>query len=470
MADKHKLWGAAFSKAPNEVAWRFGQSIESDLNLLNEEIQVSIVHAQTLAQAGILSKEECQEVVAGLQAVRSDLSVGSVRSDISGFEDIHALIEAKLKEKVGVLADKLHAGRSRNDQIVTVTTLWVRHRIRDLWDGLEEFQKVIVEVGERWIDEPMPGYTHQQTAQPITLGYHLLAYAWMAESDFQRLTDLYGRLRSPLGSGALAGSTLPLDRHFAAESLDMMPVSHALDAVSSRDFVGDMLHACATVMQHLSRLAQELVLFSTAEFDFVRLDDSMSTGSSIMPQKRNPDFAELIRGRSSRALGNYVTFMSMMRALPLGYNRDQQDDKPPLFDSVGLCLESLSLCTEMIRTAEWNLPRLKQMATAKFSTATAIAEALVLEGLPFRQAHEAVGKTVIYCEQHSKALADLEQSDADALGLSLAALRAGTLESALDGKQTYGSPGKVPRRQLLHETKQILNASLPDLEDPDTIS
>lgn len=457
MADKEKLWGGAFTKAPNEVAWRFGQSIASDMNLLEEEIQVSVAHAEMLGEVGIISKSEAQTLVAGLKSVLSDLSDLSDLSSISGFEDIHALVETRLKEKIGEVADKLHSGRSRNDQIATVTTLWIKKKSAELRQAIDDFQVVLIAKGEEFIDDPMPGYTHQQPAQPITLGYHLLAYAWMLEADYHRLRDGESNLRSPLGSGALAGSTLPLDRHSTAEKIDIwQPFPHALDAVSSRDTVGDMLHACATIMQHLSRLAQEIVLFSTAEFDYLRLDDSMSTGSSIMPQKRNPDFAELIRGRSARAIGNYVTFMSMMKALPLGYNRDQQDDKPPLFDSVQLCLDSLALGTEMIRTAQWNLPKMKEMSTAKFSTATAIAEALVLEGMPFRQAHEAVGKIVLYCEQHGLGLGDLKQSDADALGFSLGALQAGSLEYALGGKQTYGSPGTMTRHEVLAEAKRIL--------------
>lgn len=460
MGNKSKLWGGAFTKEPGEVAWRFGQSIVSDLNLLDEEIEVSKAHAAMLGNVGIITAEEADALISGLESVRSDLSDPT---DLSQFEDIHAAVETRLKEKLGDVADKLHAGRSRNDQIATVTTLWVKRQSQGLCKAIDEMQGVLVTLGERYLDDPMPGYTHQQPAQPITLGYHLLAYAWMLEADYQRLATLDTGLQTPLGSGALAGSTLPLDRFEISEELETgLPNPHALDGVSNRDFVGDMLHACATLMQHLSRLAQEIVLFSTAEFNYLRLDDSMSTGSSIMPQKRNPDFAELIRGRSARAIGNYVTFMSMMKGLPLGYNRDQQDDKPPLFDSVQLCLDSLTLCREMLATATWNLPRMKEMATAKFSGATAIAEALVMEGMPFRQAHEVVGKVVLYCESNGKTLAQLDQSDADELNISPSALTAGTLEGALDNKKTYGSPGIKSRRQVLREAQQILDANLPD--------
>lgn len=462
MAEKARLWGAAFTKEPSEVAWRFGQSIESDMNLLAEEIEVSIVHAEMLGQVGIISSEEAIAISQGLTSVLSDLSNPS---DLSGFEDIHALVESKLKEKIGNVADKLHSGRSRNDQIATVTSLWAKRKSERLRRVIDDFQVVLVAKGEEFIDDPMPGYTHQQTAQPITLGYHLLAYAWMMEADFHLLNDFETSLKCPLGSGAVAGSSLPIERQSTAEKLGLWPPhENALNAVSSRDFVGNLLHACTTIMQHLSRLAQEIVLWSTAEFNFVRLDDSMSTGSSMMPQKRNPDFAELIRGRSSRAIGNYVTFMSMMKGLPLGYNRDMQDDKPPLFDSVQLCLDSLVLCREMLESAVWNLPRLNEMATAKFSTATAIAEALVLDGIPFRQAHEAVGKIVLYCEQKGKTLDRLDKSDALELGVPFEALQAGSLENALERKSSYGSPGKEPRTVQLREAQQILDASLPDID------
>lgn len=456
MAEQHKLWGGAFTKSPGEVAWRFGQSIESDLNLLNEEIEVSIAHAQMLGDTGIISAQEAAQLAQGLGEVGKDLA----GQDLGGFEDVHAAVETGLKAKVGAAADKLHSGRSRNDQIATVSRLWLRNRTTQLAETVRAFQAVLVEQSEKFLNEPMPGYTHQQPAQPNTLGAWMLAHFWMLERDLQRLssTSEMAMAQCPLGSGAMAGSTLPIDREHTSEKLGFgAPSASALDGVSDRDFVGDALHACAMLMQHLSRFSQEIVLFSTAEFGYVRLDDAISTGSSIMPQKRNPDFAELIRGRSARAIGNWVQFMGMMKALPLGYNRDQQDDKPPLFDSVALCMDSTVLCKEMLETATWNLPRLKEMATAGFSTATAVAESLVQAGMPFRQAHEAVGRLVLYCEKNGKTLDQLDAQDAKNLELPASSLEAATLDGALRAKKSAGSPGPEALAVQLQQAREALN-------------
>jgi len=395
-----KLWGGAFSKSPAEVAWKFGQSIESDLNLWVEEIDVSIAHAKMLAATGIIDKGDGKKLVKALEELRRNDPAHSTHMShsphIEDAEDLHGAIEALLEEMIGDAAKRIHAGRSRNDQIVTVTRLWLKRKGAAMLKAIASTQEVILGLAEKHASDPMPGYTHMQPAQPITLGFHLLAHFWMLERDKKRFAAVIEMADAcPLGAAALAGTSLPIDRNLTCSELGFQsPVPNALDAVSDRDFVGDALHACATLMQHLSRISQEIVLFSTAEYGFLKLDEAYSTGSSIMPQKRNPDMAELIRGRAGRAIGHWTAFMSMMKGQPLGYNRDLQEDKPPLFDSVGLCLDSLVLVGEMLATATFNLPTMEERAGEGFSTATGLAEALVKQGVPFRTAHEVVGAWV----------------------------------------------------------------------------
>lgn len=407
-----KLWGGAFDKAPHSLAWEFGQSVVSDCSLYREEIDVSIAHAEMLGTRKILKAAEVRRLVAGLKKIRKLIeSDGLVISDET--EDIHSMIEQALTDELGEAASKLHIGRSRNDQIATVTRLWLVRRIDELHSAIKKHQKLLLNLAAKHAEHVMPGYTHQQVAQPITLGYHLLAYFWMLQRDGWRL-DLLRELCSvsPLGSAALAGTPFSIDREQTATAIGFSaPTPSALDGVSDRDFVGDALHACSMIMQHLSRLSQEIILWTTAEFQFMRLDDSLSTGSSIMPQKRNPDFAELIRGRSAKAVANWVQYQAMMKALPMGYNRDMQDDKPPLFDSVELTLASLELSCEMLRSATFDLKRLEEASDSGYSTATGIADLLASKGTPFREAHAIVGKFVRECEKRGVRLSELKPSD-----------------------------------------------------------
>ncbi len=392
----HKLWGGAFSKEPAEIAWKFGQSIDSDMNLWKEEIDVSTAHAKMLAAVGLISKKDGDLLVDALQCLRDNAAYMVKSHHVEDAEDLHGAIESILVDRVGEAAKRLHAGRSRNDQIVTVARLWLKRQCESVIVQIHDTQTTLLQLAEKHANAPMPGYTHQQPAQPITLGFNLLAHFWMLERDKKRFEQaLVVTDQSPMGAAALAGTSLPIDRQMTSDLLGFAaPIPNALDAVSDRDFVGDALHACATLMQHLSRAAQEIVLFSTAEFGYMKLDEAYSTGSSIMPQKRNPDMAELIRGRAGRVIGHWTGFMSMMKALPLGYNRDQQEDKPPLFDSMEICTDSLVLIKEMLSTATLNLDRMEENAGKGFSTATGLAEALVKQGIPFRTAHELVGEWV----------------------------------------------------------------------------
>lgn len=416
-----KLWGGVFDKETDELAWRFGQSIETDVVLLKEEIEVSVAHAKMLGSTGIISTADAEILVKGLHEVELELGQnhGSLPLDA---EDLHGAIESLLLHKVGETAKRLHAGRSRNDQIVTVTKLWLKRKSLGMVQMLEAAQRSLLDLAKEHRNDLMPGYTHQQPAQPITLGYLMLAYFWMLERDKTRFKALVDECNScPLGSAALAGTTLPIDREMVSSLLGFSkPTPNALDSVSDRDFVCDALHACAMLMQHLSRVSQEIVLFCTSEFGFMTLDESCSTGSSVMPQKRNPDFAELIRGRSARALGNWTTLMATMKALPLGYNRDQQEDKPSLFDSIGLCQDSLALVVTMLRTAQFDQDRMADQSSSGFSTATAVAESLVQHGVPFRTAHETVGRWVKQCLAEGKTLNEVEpQNEVEATALKV---------------------------------------------------
>lgn len=451
-----KLWGGAFSKGPAEVAWKFGQSIESDMNLWKEEIDVSTAHAQMLAEVALISKEDGEALVSALKSVRDNAAYMVKSHHVEDAEDLHGAIESILVDRVGEAAKRLHAGRSRNDQIVTVARLWLKRHCQHLLVQIQETQSTLLSLAEKHKDDAMPGYTHQQPAQPITLGYNLLAHFWMLERDKKRFQQVLNTTdQSPMGAAALAGTSLPINPQLTSDLLGFAgPIPNALDAVSDRDFVGDALHACATLMQHLSRVAQEIVLFSTSEFGYMKLDEAYSTGSSIMPQKRNPDMAELIRGRAGRVIGHYTGFMSMMKALPLGYNRDQQEDKPPLFDSMQVCADSLVLIREMLSTATLDLPRMHENAGKGFSTATGLAEALVKQGVPFRTAHELVGAWV---KLGGTGVPSKVSSDVSAVIEGFDASAAASIAS----RESIGGPGPKAMQVQLDLAQKALAASNP---------
>lgn len=452
-----KLWGGVFDKETDELAWRFGQSIETDVVLLKEEIEVSLAHAKMLGTTGIISSEDAETLVKGLLDVGQELTDNQSSLPIDA-EDLHGAIESFLLHKVGETAKRLHAGRSRNDQIVTVTKLWLKRKSLSMVQMLEAAQRALLDLAKEHRSDLMPGYTHQQPAQPITLGYLLLAYFWMLERDKTRFKAIVEECDTcPLGSAALAGTTLPIDRQLTSSLLGFQgPTANALDSVSDRDFVCDALHACAMLMQHLSRVSQEIVLFCTSEVGFMKLDESCSTGSSVMPQKRNPDFAELIRGRSGRALGNWTTVMATMKALPLGYNRDQQEDKPPLFDSISLCQDSLALVVTMLRTAQFDTGRMATQSTAGFSTATAVAESLVQQGVPFRTAHEIVGKWVKECLAEGKTLDAIQpENETEAI-----ALKVSDPNQAVEGRASSGATSHQAIEDQLLAAQKALDLSV----------
>ncbi len=390
-----KLWGGRFTAETHPAVKKLNDSFNFDQRLWREDIQGSIAHATMLGEAGILDNGDASNIVDGLVAIQESLAEGSAELPADA-EDIHAAIETMLIAAIGPVGKKLHTARSRNDQVATDIRLFVRSAIDEVVGALLELQSAIVEIVEREKGTLMPGYTHLQRAQPVLLSHHLLAYFWMFERDKGRLKD--GRKRvniSPLGSGALAGTTFDIDRSRVAELLGFDGVSdNSMDAVSDRDFIAEFLSSCALIGVHLSRLGEDIVLWNSQEFGYIELDDCAATGSSIMPQKKNPDVAELARGKSGRLIGNLVSMLTILKGLPLTYNKDLQEDKEPLFDSVDTLVAVLPAVTAMLQTAKFNRERMKDALQNDFSIATDLADELVRSGHSFRDAHEIVGRLV----------------------------------------------------------------------------
>jgi len=403
-----KLWGGRFTKQTNHLVEEYTASIHFDKALAEEDIQGSLAHVTMLGKCGIVPAEDVETIKAGLNKVLSKIQAGEVQFSVSD-EDIHMNIEKHLIEEIGAVGGKLHTGRSRNDQVATDMHLYLRKRVVELVGLLHALQESLITQAKSNMDTIVPGYTHLQRAQPILFPHHLMAYVSMFERDIDRLKDSYKRINVlPLGAGALAGTTFPIDRHFVAEQLGFDAVyENSLDAVSDRDFIVEFLSGASLIMTHLSRLSEELILWSSTEFNFVELDDAFCTGSSIMPQKKNPDVAELVRGKTGRVYGNLIGLLTVLKSLPLAYNKDMQEDKEGMFDTVATLEGALQLFAPMIATMKVNTGRMREAVNKDFSNATDIADFLVGKGLPFRQAHEVIGKTVLYCIQEGKYLLDL---------------------------------------------------------------
>lgn len=392
-------------------------SIPFDKALWRQDIRASKAHAQMLGKTGIISKEDCEAILSGLDTVAIEYEKNGVPEDWD-LEDIHMTTESRLAELIGSAAGRLHTARSRNDQVATDFRLWVRQAIDQMDAGLAELQRALVRRADKHADSIMPGFTHLQTAQPVTLGHHLMAYYEMLRRDRSRLTDARVRLNeSPLGSAALAGTGFPIDRDMTASALDFdRPIANSLDAVSDRDFAMDYLFAASQCALHLSRLAEELILWASQPFGFVRMPDSLSTGSSIMPQKKNPDAAELVRGHAGRVIGCATALIITMKGLPLAYSKDMQDDKPPVFEAAGLMELSIAAMTGMIADATFDTDRMREAAELGYATATDLADWLVVEAdIPFREAHHITGAAVKLAEQRGVALDELPFSDLKAI-------------------------------------------------------
>ena len=417
-----KLWGGAFEKATDKEVEVFTASMAVDERLWEVDIAGSIAHATMLGGEGILPEAEAEAIIAGLQRVGEGIRSGKLQFD-PGAEDVHSEVERFLTDEIGAIAGKLHTARSRNDQVATDTRLYLRAKIVDFNRELRETQAWLLSAAKRERETLLPGMTHLQHAQPVTLAHHLLAYFWMFARDRERLADLVKRVnRMPLGSAALAGTPFPINRRKTATLLGFdAPTENSLDAVSDRDYVIEFLSAASLIMMHLSRLAEELILWSTPEFGYVRLDDSVTTGSSIMPQKKNPDVAELVRGKTGRVYGALMGALTMLKALPLSYNRDLQEDKTFLFEGVDTALASVRLMRLMLATAKFNSERMRASLRGDFSNATEIADYLAARGLPFRQAHEVSGRTVKFCNERGKAIEELTLAELQAIHPGFAA-------------------------------------------------
>ncbi|MFB6467696.1 argininosuccinate lyase [Cytobacillus sp. Hz8] len=403
-----KLWGGRFTQTAEEWVDEFGASISFDQQLVLEDIEGSLAHVTMLASCGIVTEEEAELIKKGLYEIKEKAEKDELSFSVE-LEDIHLNIESLLTEMIGPVGGKLHTGRSRNDQVAVDMHLYLRNQVEHILDLITEMQKELVTLAEQHVETIMPGYTHLQRAQPISFAHHLLAYFWMLERDKARYIDNLNRINvSPLGAGALAGTTFPIDRYLSAEILGFDSIyENSLDAVSDRDFILEFMSASSILMMHLSRFAEEIILWSSQEFQFIELSDSFSTGSSIMPQKKNPDMAELIRGKSGRVYGNLFGLLTILKGLPLAYNKDMQEDKEGMFDTVKTVSGSLKIFAGMIRTMKVKSAQMEKATQNDFSNATELADYLSAKGLPFRQAHEIVGELVLICVQKGCYLKDL---------------------------------------------------------------
>ena len=453
------LWGGRFGASPAEAFERLNASIPFDIRLAPYDIQGSIAHARMLGERGIIPVEEVEDLVRGLRSVLEEVWSGRFSWALSD-EDVHTAVERRLRELVGDVALKLHTGRSRNDQVALDLRLFVRDAAERIRAALLAAMRALVEVAEGHKDSVLPGYTHLQRAQPILLSHHLLAHFWAFERDLKRLEAAGGAANvSPLGAAALGGTPHPVDPALTAETLGMEPLVNSLDAVSERDFALDLLYACTVLGVHLSRLGEEWVLWTSSEFGFVRLDDAYSSGSSIMPQKKNPDAYELMRGKAGRLIGNLNALLVTLKGLPPGYSKDLQEDKEPLFDSVDSVLAMLAVLPEMLRTASFDGARMKA-AAGGFALATELADYLAAQGVPFREAHRAVGQLVRRCEELGVTLEEVPAEELTAAHPILAGLPRDLLtpEGSVANKKSTGSTSPASVEEQLERARKVLGS------------
>ena len=442
---KEKLWGGRFRKATDTKVDDFNSSIRFDKRMYRQDIKGSIAHATMLGRQGIIPQEDADKIVAELKVILHDIEEGNVKFLIDA-EDIHMNIEKILTDRIGDAGKRLHTGRSRNDQVALDIRMYLMDETADIEDMLVDAMKTFVELAKQHTDTIMPGYTHLQKAQPVTFAHHCMAYYEMLKRDYSRLEDCRKRTNvMPLGSGALAGTTYPLDRELVADMLGFDGVTmNSLDGVSDRDFVIELANCLAMLMMHLSRFSEELILWSSNEFSFVEMDDAYSTGSSIMPQKKNPDVAELIRGKSGRVYGNLMSLLTMMKGIPLAYNKDMQEDKEPIFDSIDTVKLCLPVFCDMIRTMKVNVSKMRAGANGGFTNATDAADYLVKKGLPFRDAHSVIGNMVFYCIENNKAIDELSMEEMKSFSdiIEEDIYDAVSMETCVNDRSVTGGPAK----------------------------
>ena len=456
-----KLWGGRFTKSTDSFTDHFHSSISFDQRMYKEDITGSIAHAAMLGKQGVISMEDSELLQKTLKELLADIEAGKVEFDEKA-EDIHMNIETLLIERIGDVGKRLHTGRSRNDQVALDIRMYNREQIKDIKALLLELIEALNTIAENNVNTIMPGYTHLQRAQPVTLAHHVLAYCEMFKRDVDRLGDTYRRTSvMPLGSGALAATTYPLDRQAVCDALGFDSITlDSMDGVSDRDFCIDLLSALSVIMMHLSRFCEEIILWSSHEFKFVELDDAYSTGSSIMPQKKNPDMAELIRGKTGRVYGHLMGMLTMMKGLPLAYNKDMQEDKEAVFDSIDTVKMCLPVFTNMIKTAVFNKTNMYKAAKGGFTNATDAADWLVKKGVPFRDAHAILGHLVLYCINNDKGLEDLTLDEFRAISpvFDESVYEAISAEKCVEARSIPGGPSPEYIKKLIEQNKEYINS------------
>ncbi len=456
-----KLWGGRFEKSTDKSVDDFHSSIRFDCRMYKQDINGSIAHSRMLCKCGIISVEEFDAIRKTLLEILSDIENGSIEFEVDA-EDIHMNIEKILIQRIGDTGKKLHTGRSRNDQVALDIRMYLKDEIALIKDMLVNLEKTILKIAENNLDVIMPGYTHLQRAQPITFSHHVMAYFQMFRRDLERLDDCFKRVNvMPLGSGALAGTTYPLDRNMVAMELGFSAITeNSLDGVSDRDFAIELASCISIVMMHLSRFSEELILWSSHEFSFIELDDAYSTGSSIMPQKKNPDVAELVRGKAGRAYGNLMALLSMMKSLPLAYNKDMQEDKEAIFDSIDTVKMCLPVFTNMIDTMKVRSSNMYKAAQGGFTNATDVADYLVKKGVPFRTAHEIIGRMVLYCISGNKGIDQMTMDEFKSFSdlIDTDVYEEISLEKCVSGRSLPGGPAKESVAKAIENGKHFLSA------------
>ena len=455
-----QLWGGRFTKETDQLVYNFNASIGFDQKLYKQDIKGSIAHVKMLAKQGILTDQERDEIAVGLNGILEDIESGRLQFT-DEYEDIHSFVEANLIDRIGDVGKKLHTGRSRNDQVALDMKLYVRDEVEELQVLVKDLLTTLNGIMEEHIETFMPGFTHLQKAQPITLAHHCGAYFEMFKRDLERLIDIYKRMNfSPLGSGALAGTTYPLDREYTAKELGFTAATmNSMDSVSDRDYLIELLSSLSTIMMHLSRFSEEIIIWNSNEYHFVEIDDTYSTGSSIMPQKKNPDIAELVRGKTGRVYGALMAILTTMKGLPLAYNKDMQEDKELTFDAIDTTKGCLSLFEGMLKTMRFDKVAMEISALKGFTNATDAADYLVNNGIAFRDAHSIIGKLVLHCIDSNQSLEDLSLDDFKQFsdGFKEDIFDAISLKTCVEKRTTKGAPGMTEMKKVVALNKDFLD-------------
>ncbi|MCD8197402.1 MAG: argininosuccinate lyase [Lachnospiraceae bacterium] len=454
-----QLWGGRFTKKTDELVYRFNASISFDQRFLRQDIEGSMAHVRMLAKQGVLTENERDQILSGLQGILTDVESGAL-AITEEYEDVHSFVEASLTARIGEAGKKLHTGRSRNDQVALDMRLYTCDEVQETDALLKELLKVLLRIMEEHTETIMPGFTHLQKAQPITLAHHMGAYFEMFKRDRSRLHDIRERMNyCPLGAGALAGTTYPLDRDYTAELLGFYgPMLNSMDAVSDRDYLIEYLAAMSTIMMHLSRFCEEIILWNSNEYQFVEIDDGYSTGSSIMPQKKNPDIAELVRGKTGRVYGALMSLLTTMKGIPLAYNKDMQEDKELVFDAIDTTKGCIALFTGMLDTLSFREERMRKSAENGFTNATDAADYLVNHGVPFRDAHGVVGRLVLKCIAEGKSLDELTLAEyrEESPAFEEDIYEAIAMETCVNRRLTVGAPGKAAMEDVIKKYREYM--------------